>query len=294
MILLDYLRWKKAISGGGISVMDTPETIEYIRRNQCSVCRYGDGEFDLIQGKRGIGFQENNKNLAARLKHILEDADKVPHVLVCIPSVLTMRERGELSIDSISYWNKYISKFPYSIYRKLYGKRFGDSQITRPYMRFEKNRKNYENAKKVFLLLKGLWEYKKVLIVEGRKSRLGVGNDLFSKCITIRRVLCPEANAWSCYNQILSKVLDISSEFDLILIALGPTATVLAYDLGKIGLWAIDIGHVDVEYEWFISKAQRKEPVKNKYVNEVSSAVAEDNDVDDVYRMQIVCEIMRA
>lgn len=31
----------------------------------------------------------------------------------------------------------------------------------------------------------------------------------------------------------------------LILIALGMTATVLAYDLSKAGFWAIDIGHID-------------------------------------------------
>ena len=36
---------------------------------------------------------------------------------------------------------------------------------------------------------------------------------------------------------------------NLILISLGPTATVLAYDLSKLGYQAIDIGHTDLEYE---------------------------------------------
>lgn len=36
-------------------------------------------------------------------------------------------------------------------------------------------------------------------------------------------------------------------------ILLDPTATVLAYDLAVQGFQAVDINHVDVEYEWFLS-----------------------------------------
>ena len=50
----------------------------------------------------------------------------------------------------------------------------------------------------------------------------------------------------------------------LILIALGPTATVLSYDLNKLGYQAIDIGHADIEYEWYLRKAKKKIPIKNK------------------------------
>ena len=53
----------------------------------------------------------------------------------------------------------------------------------------------------------------------------------------------------------------------LILVALGQTATVLSYDLAKLGYWAIDIGHVDIEYEWFLRGAKDKLPVAGKYVN---------------------------
>lgn len=42
------------------------------------------------------------------------------------------------------------------------------------------------------------------------------------------------------------------------MISLGPTATVLAYDLFKAGYQAIDFGHVDVEYEWWRMGAHKK------------------------------------
>lgn len=79
---------------------------------------------------------------------------------------------------------------------------------------------------------------------------------------------------------------------ELILIALGMTATVLAYDLAQAGLWAIDIGHIDVEYEWFLRGATDKIALNGKFVNEVSGGreVAEIN--DPVYENQIVESII--
>ena len=55
----------------------------------------------------------------------------------------------------------------------------------------------------------------------------------------------------------------------LILIALGHTATVLAYDLALEGYQALDIGHLDIEYEWFLRKIDKKIVIEGKYVNEV-------------------------
>ena len=54
----------------------------------------------------------------------------------------------------------------------------------------------------------------------------------------------------------------------LILIALGHTATVLAYDLAAEGYQALDIGHLDIEYEWFLRKTDKKIPIEGKFVNE--------------------------
>ena len=55
----------------------------------------------------------------------------------------------------------------------------------------------------------------------------------------------------------------------MFIIALGPTATILASDLSKEGYRALDLGHIDIEYEWFLLKATKKVAIKNKYVNEV-------------------------
>ena len=80
---------------------------------------------------------------------------------------------------------------------------------------------------------------------------MGVGNDLLSNALSVERVIAPSENAFLVYDVILSAVRKYGKG-KLILAALGPTATVLAYDLAREGYWILDIGHLDLEYEWFL------------------------------------------
>lgn len=75
---------------------------------------------------------------------------------------------------------------------------------------------------------KQLWNNRNIVIVEGSQSRLGVGNDLFCNCNSIRRILAPAINSYSRYDDLLNATLTNVSTDDIILIALGPCAGVLA------------------------------------------------------------------
>ena len=101
-----------------------------------------------------------------------------------------------------------------------------------------------------------IWDDKNVIIVEGELSKLGVGNDIFDNVNSLKRILCTSRNAYEIYNKVLNEDVKLSDKNILILISLGPTATVLAYDLAKLGYWAIDIGHIDNEYEWLKLEAK--------------------------------------
>ena len=118
---------------------------------------------------------------------------------------------------------------------------------------------------------------------------MGVGNDLFDNVHTIRRILCPPRDAFNQYKDILTEACKLEKDV-LFLIALGPTATVLAYDLFKAGYQAIDAGHVDVEYEWWRMGARRKVKLERKYVNEAANGkkVA---DAGEEYQKQIIAVI---
>ena len=69
---------------------------------------------------------------------------------------------------------------------------YGNSFITRPYT----IRANKENSKEYFERLKSLWEGRDIVVFEGRKTLMGVGNDLFGDVASIKRVLCPTTNAY--------------------------------------------------------------------------------------------------
>ena len=132
-----------------------------------------------------------------------------------------------------------------------------------------------------------IWHDQNVYIIEGTHSRLGVGNNLFENVKNLKRILVPAVNAFDSYDEILSSAIKNCAKSDLILLAIGPTATILSFDLAKLGYWAIDIGHIDIEYEWFKKQATRKVPVKNKYVNEANYA-GQDNLQDKSYEDSII------
>jgi len=260
-------------------VKTTDESLNEIVKNKCSVSRFGDGEFSLMSGKN-ILFQPYSREIGLRLKEILKSNYKNHEVF--IPNIFSNLDL--LTDKSRKYWIGYLNLNRYKIYKLLKkNKIYYDSLVTRLYMDY----KDKSQAKVRFGIMKKLWDKKEVVIVEGEKSRLGVGNDLFDNTKSIKRILCPALDAYAKYDQILAAVKE-HNQSKLILIALGPTATVLAYDLAIAGYHAVDIGHIDIEYEWFLNKAIEKEVVKNKYVAEVPNG----NKVSGISNIQYESEII--
>lgn len=239
------------------------ETVDVIVSKKMSVSRIGDGEFRWIYGFKQKSFQKQTEELSNRLKEVLNS--QLKNHIVCIPDSMTAQEI--LTPDACKWWSDF-----YSFYRILWNnmlsmdRKYYNLYISRPYMDFADKSKCDER----FKLVKKIWEKRDVLIVEGEKTRLGVNNDLFHNVASIRRIICPARDAFSKYNEIFECVKKQYVENDLILIALGPTATILSYDLAKEGMQAIDIGHIDIEYEWYLMGVTKKVAITGKYVNEAS------------------------
>ena len=118
-----------------------------------------------------------------------------------------------------------------------------------------------------FNTIKKLWDKKNILIVEGANSRSGVGNDLFDNANSVERIICPSKHAYSKIDEIES-LIEKHAESKLILLILGPTAKVLAKRLSNKKFQAIDMGHIDSEYEWFKMKATTKVKFNHKHTAE--------------------------
>lgn len=267
------------------NIMSDEDTIKYILENKVSISRFGDGEIEIMAGLN-LKFQKNDKQLADKLKNI-KSTDKC---LVCIPNIFNKKYFSKRNIkkDEYIFWVKNLIKHEYR-YRKLFGKMglLGDAFISRFYMRY--NDKSKEKSKKYIALLKQIWDKREIVFIEGENSRLGYGNNLFDNSTSIKRILCPSKDAFFVYDKIIDSVNKHCKKSDLIIIALGPTATALAYDLSEMGYQALDLGHIDIEYEWYLLDTKEKVPIAHKHVNECNSLGETDfNTLQEEYKNQII------
>lgn len=292
--LLSVLRFKSIKKKRDrVRVLNRYETIDYIMQNHCSISRFGDGEFDLVMHEKYGGnfysnFQNFDSSLAQRLLDILSYDNPVKNHVVGLPACIFSIGTNEYKYDIAEYWNRYIYKNIDNILDIVNeSKTYIDSTFTRFYMDYKDSSHCIDYINK----MKELWRGRNLLIVEGDKSRLGVGNDLFLGANSIRRILCPSVGAYDKYNEILQSVKLNATKDDMIIIALGMTATVLAYDLSKIGFQALDMGHVDIEYEWFRMGAKEKVAIKGKFTNESSEGKIIEDSKNETYLSQIICKI---
>lgn len=258
------------------------DTLHKIITERCSVSRFGDGEVLLTNPKKNIGFQKGDEALSQKLIEVLT-SDEKGHI-VCLSDTFTGLNRYTHS--ACRFWRTHFFLYENLWYDRIKpSKQYYNTFMTRPYMDFASK----EDSGRWFNMMKNIWKDRDVIFVEGEKSRLGVGNDLFDGAKSVRRILCPPQNAFDKYDDILAEVCKCEKDA-LYLTALGPTATVLAFDIFKSGRQAIDIGHVDIEYEWWRMGSKKKVALKNKYVNENpnGSNVAE---AGSVYESQIIAKL---
>ncbi len=264
-------------------IYDSLKTLDCIIQNKLSISRYGDGELYLMSGA-GIRFCGYDRRLADKL--IQAATIPIKGHLPCIPPMLDRFDGMKASPKS--YWKNTLS-LHYPIWIKYFQdvRPYGSSFVSRYYMDFQN--KGYAYA--VIDKWKQVWNDRDVLIIEGENTRIGIGNDLMDNAKSISRILCPPINAFNCYDRIISAVQKYYNG-QLVLIALGPTATAMAYDLCKLGIQSIDIGHIDIEYEWLKLGTDHKVDIATKAVNEVKGNGLEASPVtSNLYLAQILTHI---
>ncbi len=267
-----------------INVRNIDETIDKLIQSNKSLIRFGDGEIALIRGF-DIRFQHYSEDLAKELLQALKQND----VMVAIPDILYWDSIKQYKKEDRKAWI-YESMFSYPIYRKYCKqKEYYNSLVSRLYLPFDCQ---YETVQRRFLRIKQLWDGKKVLIVEGEYSRLGVGNDLFYNVQSIDRILCPSKDSYEFIDEIEKEIISAHKmkSYDLTILAIGPTAKVLVSRLNKMGRF-IDLGHIDIEYEWFLRKVNEKTAISGKAVNEVPDGYNYIENKDSKYQQEVIARI---
>lgn len=205
------------------------ETIDKLLSGNFSLARYGDGEF-LLCLDRSITFQKTNDKLRNRLTEILSNNNQ--NCLVAITEFRTER----LTPFWKQFWYENVNDI---------------STLLNPQTTYYNQSVTREVKLHQIERLKVLWKNREVIFVVGKGSRFDVNHELFDTIKKYGVVYGLPTNAWDNYEEVLNKVKLKTNEYKnpLVICALGPAATVLAYDLSLSGLQALDLGHLTNVYD---------------------------------------------
>lgn len=262
-------------------IIDVDRTAEILQKEKKSLARFGDNEFALISGQIRTNYQKADSILGKRLKEVIHAQED--NLLIAIANDYGRLDQytDQAAEDIRSYMSRDVRKQHMELLDL--NREYYDAFVSRPYMIYRDKSK----AGKRFEDIQKIWDGQDVLVVEGEYTRFGVGNDLLDHAATVSRILVPSKNAFSKYDEILSEVRRQGRD-KLILAILGPTATVLAYDLAREGYWIIDIGQLDVEYEWYLRGVEERCDIPYKTVSEVMQygEILSDENEDYIRRYQ--------
>lgn len=253
-IIMDEIRNFKMLN-----ILDPVETIQYIIDNKVSIVRFGDGELTLMddlgggckQTGKDISFQIYDKTLSKKLHEVLISND--PKILICIGHSLFVSNRNFTQVSknflitaaATRYRNQLLQ---YCSFDTIYG----DTGFTQIYQTFENFDFNI-----YFEQVKDIFRNRDISIICGDSIFNGFIYNIFEEVAkSVDYIYAPKVDAFKQYETIFNKAKAIDKS-RLIIIVLGPTATVLAFDLAKLGYQALDLGHIAKDYNAFKTNIPR-------------------------------------
>lgn len=273
-------------SFNNISFHSDIETVDLIINERKSLSRYGDGEFMWMTGEKLDSYQDYSEEFSTDLKKAFQS--KNDQLLIGIP--LGLFDSSKCNLYAKMHWSIIKSDFYTRLVQFVdFNKTYCNASITRPYIDY----RDYKYSTNCFNNLKRIWNSKDIVFVEGEKTKLGVGNDLFDNAKSIKRIICPATNAYSQLEKIEDAIKNNVDKSELIICALGPTASILAAHMTDLGYQVVDIGHIDIEYSWYLNRSILRDEVPGKYVNESGKKYCSciyDNDCD--YIKSIICKVL--
>lgn len=222
------------LPGRDFHIEDEWATLHAIRDRRASMARFGDGELMLMLG-HGIYFQEYDRELASRLRSIIRQPTK--NFLIGLPPFDGMsitKQKWQAS------WARYRRLFSFLV--QQHG-RYHSAAVSRPAMvRDLPPIEFYEDVAT-------LWDGRDVVIVH--HTEISPAHPMLRSARTVRHITCLKEHAFRQYASLLQRATAAHTEFPdaLFLIAAGPTACLLAWDLAQLGAQALDVGHMMSAYD---------------------------------------------
>jgi hypothetical protein len=218
-------------------IKDEFATIHAIIDSGASLARFGDGELKLCIGGNQI-LQVGSPRIATRLREVLHSDD--PRLLVGVPRLIP---------HSAKMWQRFLRQPRFArLYRK--GKQYHSAFISRPDSAPGIDHPEY------WELVKQIWRGRNVVLLRGRNCAFCHEADFLEGAASVEEVRGPSRDAFDRYNTLFA-LMHTYLESTLLLLSLGPTATVLAADLSAAGHQALDVGHIGLFYDGTHPKSAR-------------------------------------
>ncbi|MBD5509373.1 MAG: DUF1792 domain-containing protein [Lachnospiraceae bacterium] len=249
---IDYLFYRTGLKKCPIVVYSVEETIDELIHTDKSMIRFGDGEVTMIRG-RSLKLQQVEPEIIDGLKRLL--AYEHENMLVTIPEIF-----DDLSIyrkESRQFWKDHLL-FSRKIYEKYCNptREYYNTSVSRFYYALEDKSVCGQQAEKI----REIWKDKDIVVVEGERTHNGVGNDLLDSARSIERIIGPSSDAYKRLDELFTCCKKYPKD-RLFLVSLGVAAKFLVEKLFLEGYRALDIGNLDMEYEWYLHQAKQKEKV---------------------------------
>ena len=224
-----------------IKIHTNMDTIKKIQEGY-SIARYGDGEF-LMMIKKDMFYESYDESLKNRLIEVLTQNDN-DKLLLGIPNMYFRHDeyasqtfRGK---QLYQHWNNNVRLFMPDNMHLFNRKEYYSSFFTQLYAYPD------EDNKMVISEIKKVWDNRKVVLyMNDEKYKLleKIIFMMFSNAINVVHEVVPPMKAWAQYDNIFNSVKKYDTDH-LILVCCGATATIMAYDVSKLGYQIIDLGQL--------------------------------------------------
>lgn len=208
------------------------ELIDFITKERKTLIRYGDGEFDIIEGK-SIHYQDYNPYLKNELDTILQEylngSESIPYIIAMPEHFINCTGfRILFSRLRLSSWS-HVRYLFYHCYDK-------DVQYGNAFLFCRENEPIYS---KIWMKA----DIRKIMFIHNNIKYAKYFEQKYN--IETVYVEIPPLNAYESVDEILLKIEKECTikENIMALISAGPCGKILAYKLAKKGIWSIDTGH---------------------------------------------------
>ena len=214
------------------NILSPEETIDVIVNSNKSVARFGDGEISMMSMSRCSVFQHYDENLRKRLFEVFNyDGD---NLFLCAPWWMFVPFVGGETPFMFMNCPIFRNFLKENLDKK---KHYGETNFYLDYRVFEK--------------LRSVWNGKNIILVGCPEALSKIQYDIYDNAKSIDYVFCRNRDCFSQYDWIVSEVKSAYKDGAIVILQAGMTGTVLAYDFMKLGMRALDLGHLQKAYDLY-------------------------------------------